>query len=125
MKHSNIAFFVPHVGCPHTCSFCNQRSISGTTVLPTARDIEKGCRQALTEITDREHTEIAFFGGSFTAIPRDYMLSLLKAAEPVLPGRNVFGYPYFYPSRLYFPGNAGVVERAPCDCDRAWRTKFE
>lgn len=82
MKHSNIAFFVPHVGCPHTCSFCNQRSISGTTVLPTARDIEKGCRQALTEITDREHTEIAFFGGSFTAIPRDYMLSLLKAAEP-------------------------------------------
>ena len=82
MKHSNIAFFVPHVGCPHTCSFCNQRSISGTAALPTARDVEKGCRQALTEITDREHTEIAFFGGSFTAIPRDYMLSLLQAAEP-------------------------------------------
>lgn len=82
MKHSNIAFFVPHVGCPHTCSFCNQRSISGTTVLPTARDVEKGCKQALDEVADREHTEIAFFGGSFTAIPRDYMLSLLKAAEP-------------------------------------------
>lgn len=82
MKHSNIAFFVPHVGCPHTCSFCNQRSISGTVALPTAEDVEQTCRQALTEVKDKEHTEIAFFGGSFTAIPRDYMLSLLKAAEP-------------------------------------------
>ena len=82
MKHSNIAFFVPHVGCPHTCSFCNQRSISGTVALPTAEDVEQTCRQALTEIADKDHTEIAFFGGSFTAIPRDYMLSLLKAAEP-------------------------------------------
>ena len=122
MKHSNIAFFVPHVGCPHTCSFCNQRSISGTTVLPTARDVEKGCKQALKEVADREHTEIAFFGGSFTAIPRDYMLSLLGT---ILPGRNVFGYPYFYPPGLYFRGNTGIVERIPCDCDRAWRTKSE
>ena len=29
--------------------------------------------------------EIAFFGGSFTAIERGYMLRLLKAAEPYLP----------------------------------------
>lgn len=28
------------------------------------------------------NSEIAFFGGSFTAIDRDYMLSLLKATEP-------------------------------------------
>ncbi len=81
MKHSNIAFFVPHVGCPHTCSFCNQRSISGTTVLPTTEEVERVCKQALEEIPDKAHTEIAFFGGSFTAIPRDYMLSLLTAAR--------------------------------------------
>ena len=31
-------------------------------------------------------TEIAFFGGSFTAIDRSYMISLLEAAKPYLNG---------------------------------------
>jgi len=28
-KHRNIPIFVPHLGCPNTCVFCNQRKISG------------------------------------------------------------------------------------------------
>ena len=27
MKHANISIFVPHIGCPHMCSFCNQHTI--------------------------------------------------------------------------------------------------
>lgn len=82
MKHSNIAFFIPHNGCPHCCSFCNQNTISGAkkTVMPS--EIVAGCEQALREISDCKNTEIAFFGGSFTALDRDYMVSLLKAAKP-------------------------------------------
>ena len=81
MKHSNISVFVPHVGCPHKCSFCDQRTISGAQSLPHGRDVREVCEQALREVSSPENTEIAFFGGSFTAITRDYMLELLEAAH--------------------------------------------
>ena len=81
MKHSNISVFVPHVGCPHKCSFCDQRTISGAQSLPRGRDVREVCEQALREVRSPGTTEIAFFGGSFTAIPRDYMLELLEAAK--------------------------------------------
>lgn len=80
MKHSNISIFIPHVGCPNKCSFCNQHTISGTQKSPTADDVFRICTQALNEIRSPENTEIAFFGGSFTAIPRGYMLELLETA---------------------------------------------
>lgn len=81
MKHSNISIFIPHVGCPHQCSFCDQRTISGAQHLPDGNEVREICSQALAEIKSPENTEIAFFGGSFTAIPRDYMTELLEAAE--------------------------------------------
>ena len=81
MAHSNISIFVPHVGCPHMCAFCNQRTITGVQKIPHAEDVRRVCTQALAEISDYENTEIAFFGGSFTAIPRDYMLELLQSAS--------------------------------------------
>lgn len=84
MKHSNIAFFIPHLGCPHLCSFCNQRSISGTALPPSSEEVSNTCQQALEQLSPdtRRSTEIAFFGGSFTAIDRAYMLALLEAAKP-------------------------------------------
>ena len=81
MKHSNISVFVPHVGCPHKCSFCDQRTISGAQSLPRGNYVRQVCEQALREVRSPEDTEIAFFGGSFTAVPRDYMLELLEAAR--------------------------------------------
>lgn len=80
MAHSNISVFVPHVGCPHMCAFCNQRTITGVQEIPHADDVKRVCTQAMDEISDYSDTEIAFFGGSFTAIPREYMLELLDAA---------------------------------------------
>lgn len=84
MKHKNIAIFVPHAGCPHCCSFCNQKTITAQSHVPDAGEVQRICRQAYAEISDRRNTEIAFFGGSFTAIPRAYMLALLEAARPFL-----------------------------------------
>jgi histone acetyltransferase (RNA polymerase elongator complex component) len=81
MKHSNIAIFVPHVGCPNMCSFCNQHSISGEEDLPTAEKVAQICEQAMREVANKGNTEIAFFGGSFTAIERGYMLELLRSAS--------------------------------------------
>lgn len=80
MKHSNISIFIPHTGCPHMCSFCNQHTISGVQNIPKGKDVREICGKALAETKNPENTEIAFFGGSFTAVPRDYMLELLTAA---------------------------------------------
>lgn len=83
MKHGNIALFVPHNGCPNQCTFCNQRSITGMQYQPTEQDVDRAVSEALSSSSKsgiRYDYEIAFFGGSFTAIDRDYMLSLLKAA---------------------------------------------
>ena len=84
MSHSNISVFVPHKGCPNDCSFCNQRAISGQTVPATPKDVENAVKIAIEYNVDPKNTEIAFFGGSFTAIERDYMISLLTAAKHFL-----------------------------------------
>ena len=80
MKHGNIALFVPHNGCPHCCSFCSQRSITGVQAQPCAQDVHEAVKKALASGGEYDY-EIAFFGGSFTAIDRDYMVSLLEAAK--------------------------------------------
>ena len=83
VKHSNIALFVPHLGCPHRCSFCDQRAITGsTTASLTAAEVDGAVERALSGGRyDPANGQIAFFGGSFTAIDRGYMLELLRAAN--------------------------------------------
>lgn len=83
MKHSNVAIFVPHNGCPHACTFCNQREITGQQYQPTANDVENAVKTARESLGGgTKNSEIAFFGGSFTAIDRSYMTELLEAASP-------------------------------------------
>lgn len=82
MKHANIAVFVPHNGCPNQCSFCNQRTISGKAEQPSAADVASACETAMQGGCGSSCVQLAFFGGSFTAIDRGYMISLLEAARP-------------------------------------------
>lgn len=91
MKHINVALFVPDEGCPHRCSFCNQKTISGKTERLTARDVRNAAETALSGRYDCRSGEIAFFGGSFTAIERNYMLSLLEAAKPYIEQKSFRG----------------------------------
>ncbi len=77
--HKNIPVFIPHLGCPHACVFCDQRTISGCTrfdpeaVIPTIEE-------ALTTLPTGTAAEIAYFGGSFTAIDPMLMRQLLDIA---------------------------------------------
>ena len=90
MKHTTIALFVPHKGCPHQCSFCNQKSISGESRSITAADVEAAVETAK-QNPYLKNAEIAFFGGSFTAIDREYMLSLLEAAQKYIDSVKICG----------------------------------
>ena len=83
---------MPNNGCPHACSFCNQHSITGKQAQPSADDVRKAAETALRTLgPDAVNAEIAFFGGSFTAIERNYMVSLLEAASPFLRGGKFRG----------------------------------
>lgn len=90
--HSNISVFVPHIGCPNKCSFCDQRHITGVRTAPGINDVIKAVEIAETSKSyDPKATEIAFFGGSFTAINRNYMVSLLEAANTFVKNGEVAG----------------------------------
>ncbi len=92
MKHSNVALFVPHNGCPHACSFCNQREITGQIYQPTSEDVVCAVETAKKTLgTETRNAEIAFFGGSFTAIDREYMTQLLTAASPYIKSGEFAG----------------------------------
>lgn len=57
--------------------------------MPDAEYVDKTVKTALSK---KEYDyEIAFFGGSFTAIDRDYMLELLSAAYPYVKSGEVSG----------------------------------
>lgn len=89
MKKGNISIFVPHQGCLCQCSFCNQKTITGKTSAPTADDVKSAVETALKR--KNFEYEIAFFGGSFTAIDRKYMTELLDAAYPYVKNGQVNG----------------------------------
>ena len=81
MKHVNIPIFIPHLGCPHSCVFCNQHNISGKKQFDFA-SLDSDIKSFLSSIDNTNtETEIAFFGGSFTGINREDMLYLLNTAQ--------------------------------------------
>jgi histone acetyltransferase (RNA polymerase elongator complex component) len=87
-----IPIFITHQGCPHQCLFCNQRTITG------APEGTVGPRQVretiLTQLAwPRRHpaapVQVAFYGGSFTGLPRTLQRELLAAAHPFLVSGRV------------------------------------
>lgn len=80
MRHCNIPVFIPHLGCPNQCVFCNQRSISGRQSFDP-EGVHAEIENVLSTIPRDAETEIAFFGGSFTGIDRDLMIGLLETAD--------------------------------------------
>ncbi len=80
MRHINIPVFIPHLGCPNQCIFCNQRYISGTQKFDESQ-VDEIINSVLSTTTTEDECEIAFFGGSFTGIDRDLMIRLLNKAQ--------------------------------------------
>ena len=84
MKHKQyiIPIFVPHLGCPNDCIFCNQKSISGQMKDIEVKDVVKTVDTFLSNFKDKNaKTEIAFFGGSFTGIDENLQIKLLEVAN--------------------------------------------
>ena len=89
-KHINIPIFIPHLGCPNNCVFCNQRSISGHQSFDRS-SVEGEIKEVLATLTGDAYREIAFFGGSFTGIDRELMIYLLEIAKRYVDSGEVQG----------------------------------
>ncbi len=76
-RNKIIPIFVPHLGCPNQCVFCNQRRISGSLFPASASSV----RRALEGLAGTGY-EAAFYGGSFTAVPAAQQEELLSALTP-------------------------------------------
>ena len=87
-RASIIPVFVPHLGCPHACVFCNQRRISGAEKPATAETVREALRRA-EAIPCAGPRELAFYGGSFTAIPAAQQIELLSAAREALDAGRI------------------------------------
>ncbi|MDU7966226.1 MAG: radical SAM protein [Paeniclostridium sordellii] len=81
MKKRIIPIFVPHRGCPHDCIFCNQKKITGVSTDITSDDVRNIIEEYLKTIDKDASVEVAFFGGSFTAIDIDIQRNLLSVAK--------------------------------------------
>lgn len=89
-RHYNIPVFVPHIGCPHDCVFCNQRHITGTQSEVCADDVRRIIDEHLQYIDkDCSKVEVAFFGGSFTGIDFSLQTSLMAAAYEYIESGKV------------------------------------
>jgi len=90
-KHCNIPIFIPELACPHQCVFCNQEKISNTFSVPTPDEIGETIDSYLETISVGTEINIAFFGGSFTGIPQQEMISYLKVAYTYVKTGKVQG----------------------------------
>lgn len=79
-RHINIPIFIPHEGCPNSCVFCNQHTITQAENGGAARDVRPEIEACLATAKENCECEIAFFGGSFTGIDRGHMIRLLETA---------------------------------------------
>lgn len=85
-----IPIFVPHLGCPNDCTFCNQKKISGQTKMVTAKDVKDIIEYYLKNFKNKEmYIEVAFFGGSFTGIELEKQEELLRAAYEFIKSKKI------------------------------------
>ncbi len=91
-KQYIIPIFVPHLGCPNDCTFCNQRKISGQMKNITENDVIDTIEFYLSNFKEKNaYKEVAFYGGSFTGIDEELQERLLKVVYDYIKEKKIDG----------------------------------
>lgn len=79
-----IPIFLPHLGCPQQCLFCNQRVTAEE--IPSPPFVQKLIEESIKVLppNGKRERQIAFYGGSFTAISQADQVCYLEAVQPFL-----------------------------------------
>lgn len=90
MRHYNIPIFLPELGCPFRCVYCNQNSIAAQYHLPDTEEVKHIIVRHLKSFPIVERVvEAAFFGGNFTGLPETVLVEYLEALQPFLNSGEV------------------------------------
>jgi histone acetyltransferase (RNA polymerase elongator complex component) len=88
-NHVIISFFIPHLGCTSNCVFCNQKTITGQRSSPDYHDVARTIEDRLPSLSPDIPCEVAFYGGSFTALPWHHQESYLQAVQPFIKNGQI------------------------------------
>lgn len=86
-----IPFYIPHAGCPQQCTFCNQHRIAAYEAPAFSVDVEATIEEYIGSHRNDKYWEVAFYGGSFTALPAELQESLLQPAYEALQAGRIDG----------------------------------
>lgn len=92
MKPLIIPIFISHSGCPHRCIFCDQEKITSQSVRAVGSDyVREVLEKAISSkrFDARRNPEVAFYGGTFTGLPKERMKELLEAVAPYIRDRLI------------------------------------
>lgn len=90
-RHMIIPVFVPHMGCPYDCIFCNQKKISGHKDQMDEQAVRNQIEEYLSSSEGIDHIEIAFYGGSFTGIDLAIQKKYLEIASEYVLNHSLDG----------------------------------
>jgi histone acetyltransferase (RNA polymerase elongator complex component) len=92
VRHYNIPVFIPELACPFQCIYCDQRKITGKGTLPGTQEILQSIEAHLSSFKAKEReVQLAFFGGTFTGLPRSEQERYLNIVRPFLESQNIDG----------------------------------
>jgi len=80
-----IPIFLPYAGCRNQCLFCNQKAIPDKALPPSAvRTFIEASLRTLPPRRSHKEKQVAFYGGSFTAMEKEDQISYLREVQPFL-----------------------------------------
>ena len=93
-KRLIIPIFISHFGCPHRCVYCDQNQLARpASALPSPEEIreevERGLRFGARKRTQHRMVQVAFYGGTFTALSLPIQRELLTSVTPFLEEKRI------------------------------------
>jgi len=86
-----IPIFLPNLGCPHQCAFCNQTSITGVT--PDIISTKTLCllinKFLEYKKTQRRSVQVSFYGGNFLGLKKEYIRILLDETTKFVKNKKI------------------------------------
>lgn len=89
-----IPLFLPFEGCENRCIYCNQRALHPEMINLSKKEIEKTIKQYLASFKGERGlttVEVAFYGGTFTAIEKERQIELLSIVNGFILDSTIDG----------------------------------